>query len=143
MANTITQLRLTAALVQVGPDLATLEGFGEDKFTFGLAGDVGSMIDGVDGDVTLILRRRNGWVLTVTFTQGAPGITTLLELFALQTAFALNVKYGDFTFQGVAIVTNIGEVAASLGTTTRTMVLNAAYISGNVNAAPGTPLPIP
>lgn len=139
---TINQLRLSDATVQVGPDLVTLEGAGEDKFTFGPAGDVGSAISGIDGDVTLVLRRQNLWMLSLTLIQASPAVTTLLGLYALQMAFPISVKYGEFTFQGFAFFANLGEVAASLGTTTRTITLNCAYQSGNINAAPGTALPI-
>lgn len=37
----------------------------------------------------------------------------------------------------VAVVQNTGELAASLGTTTRTITLAMAYISGNVYAGSG------
>jgi hypothetical protein len=138
----ITDIRLTDALVQVGPDLVTLDGFGDDKFSFGPSGDVGAMVDGVDGDVMFIGRARRGWLMDLTFFNASPGIDVLLALAALQAPFALNVKYGNFTFVGFGKMLNVGQVTASLGTTTRTMQMGAAYVSGNINAAPGTVLQI-
>lgn len=143
MANpTINELRLTDATILVGPDRVPVQGYGEDKFTFGPVGDVGSAISGVDGDVTLVLRKQNLWVLNITLTQGALGVGTLMGLYALQTSFALDVKYGAFTFSGFAWFQNIGEVAASLGTTSRSFVLNCAYVSGNITGAPGNSLTV-
>ena len=139
---TISELRLTDATVQVGPDLATVQGYGEDKFTFGPAGDVGSAISGVDGDVTFVQRVQNLWTLTITLTQGATGNTTLGTLYALKTAFPVNVKYGAFTFVGFAWFQSIGEVTASPGNVSRQWVLNCAYQSGNITGAPGNLLTV-
>jgi hypothetical protein len=138
----ITDIRLTDALVQVGPGLTRLDGFGDDKFTLAPASDVGSAVGGIDGDVMFVGRIQNLWVMTITFLTAAPGINTLLLLHAAQAAFPFSCTYGNFNLTGYAKMMNLGEVVASLGTTTRTMTMNVAKVSGNTDVAPGTILQV-
>jgi hypothetical protein len=142
MSTTITDIRLTDALVQVGAPFVTLGGFGDDKFTLAPASDVGSAVGGVDGDVMFVGRRQNLWIMTITFLNASSGITTLQALNSLQVAFPFSCTYGDFSLVGFAKMMNLGELTASLGTTTRTMTMNVAKVSGNTDAAPGTILQV-
>ena len=141
MANpSITQVQLNAAKVLVGPKLTSLRGAADDFFTLGKSGDVGSGVKGIQGDVMLSTSINNLWTMTFTLIQASAAIGTLLTLGAAGPAFPIAVEFNDFTFNGFAIVQNEGEVAASLGTTTRTIVLALAYQSGNVASGIGSTL---
>lgn len=133
----IIELRLTDAEFLVGANLERLDGFGDDKFTLGLASDVGSAMGGVGGDTMHTFRVQNLWVANITFMTAGNGITQLLQLHALQVMFPVKVTYGEFRLVGVASMQNVGEVAASLGNPPRTMVMNISKISGNTDVSPG------
>ena len=130
-------IRLTDALVLAGPQFEPVEGYGDDKFTFGRVGDVGAMLSGIDGDTVHILRKQNGWVLTFTFFTAAAGIGLLERLHETLGIFPIKVSYGLFNAQGVASMLNMGEVTASLGNNTRTMTCGVSRVSGNIATPPG------
>lgn len=133
-------IRLTDATTQIGNPYTTLEGFGgDDLFSFEPAGEEGFAMMGALGDVALGVRVVNLWTWTGTFMTGSSGLTTLLGQLALRTPFPINVAYGDFTFRGVCVVQSRGAVNASASSSNfRTVTMACAYVSGNINAAPGT-----
>jgi hypothetical protein len=134
----IYEIRISDANVRVGPNLELLEGYGDsDKFTLAPFTDVGSFMSGIDGDTLHVIRQSNGWLFTITVLQGSKAVTTLGAMFALSSAFQLQVSYGAFNFQGFANLINLGEVAASLSTTTRTFTMGASKVTGNTGVAPG------
>lgn len=130
-------IRLTDALVLAGPQFEQVEGYGDDKFTFGRVGDVGAMLSGIDGDTVHILRQQNGWILSFTFFTAASGIGLLERLHETLGIFPVKVSYGLFSVTGVANMLNMGEVTASLGNNTRTMTAGVSKISGNTSTPPG------
>lgn len=138
MAATLSNIRLVDALVLVGPQKTQLQGFGDDLFTLAPAADEGSMITGAQGDVMLVQRVLNGYVLTLTFFTASQGIRTILNLHSALGVWDIAVTYGDFNMTGFASLMNRGELTASLGNLTRTMTINIANVAGNINAAPGT-----
>ena len=138
MANPeINQVILNAAKFLVGPKLERLRGAADDYFTISRASDVGAIMGGIQGDVMLSSRDQNAYTASITMMQSSSAVRTLLDLQALGVAFPVAVEFNDFTFNGWAVVVNTGDVAASLGTTTRTITLGMAYQSGNVNSGVG------
>lgn len=135
-------IRLTDATVRVGPQLLRLEGFGDDKFTLAPFTDVGSFMSGVDGDTLHVTHASNGWLFTVTMLQGATGVTLLNTLHSTLGIFPIAVTYGLFSLTGVMNMISLGEVAASRGTTTRTMTAGVSKVTGNTDAAPGQLVPV-
>jgi len=141
MANpSITRVLLNAAKVLIGSKLVSLRGAADDFFTLGKSGDVGGGIKGVQGDVALFDSENNLWIQTFTLIQSSAAIGTILRVKATERTFPIAVEYNDFTFNGFGVVQNEGEVAASLGTMTRTIVLALAYQSGNVTTGIGETL---
>lgn len=138
MAATLSNIRLVDALVLVGPQQVQLQGFGDDLFSLAPAADEGSMITGAQGDVLLVSRILNGYVLTLTFFTASQGITTILDLHSTLGVWPISVAYGDFNMTGFGSLMNRGEVSASLGNLTRTLTINIARVAGNINAAPGS-----
>lgn len=137
MAVAISNIRLTDARVQVGPALTTLDGFGDDMFTIAPATDTGVMLTGVKGDVMFVQRAQNGWLMSITFFTAGSGITVLNGLASTVGTFPIQISYGAWNLQGVAIVINPGELAAGLSANSRTIQLGVAKISGDTDAAPG------
>lgn len=113
-------IRLVDATVRVGPQFIKLQGFADDKFTLAPFTDVGAGMSGIDGDTLHVTRASNGWTFTITMMQGAVGVTLLNTLHSTLGVFDLAVTYGAFSLTGVMNMTNLGEMAASLGTLTRT-----------------------
>lgn len=138
MAATLSNIRLVDALVLVGPQQVQLQGFGDDLFTLAPGTDEGSAISGAQGDVLLVSKINNLYVLTLTFFTASQGITTILNLHQTLGVWPISVAYGDFNMTGFGSLMNRGELTASLGNLTRTMTINIANVAGNINAAPGT-----
>ncbi len=131
-------IRLVDATVRVGPQFLRLQGYGDsDKFSIGPATDVGAFMSGIDGDTLHTQRASSGWNFTVTLLQGAAGVTLLNTLHSTLGVFDVNIVFGLFNLTGVMNMINAGEMAASLGTQTRTMTFGVSKISGNTDAAPG------
>ena len=131
-------IRLADASVRVGPQFIQVQGYGDsDKFSVGPASDVGAFTSGIDGDTLHTIRRTNGWMLTLTLLQGSAGVTLLNGLHTTLGVFDVSITYGLFSLTGVMNMINAGEMAASLGTQTRTMTFGISKISGNTDAAPG------
>ena len=130
-------INLNAAKFLVGPKLIPLRGAADDFFVISQLSDVGAVQGGIQGDVLLVSRVQNAYTAAITVNQASAAIGTLLNLGALGTEFPVAIEYNDYTFNGWAIVMNTGDVAASLGTTTRTITLGLAYQSGNVNSGVG------
>ena len=133
----IYEIRLTDAIFQAGPGLTRVEGFGDDMFSLEPASDVGQIMTGVLGDVMGVHRLQTAWIGSLTFFTASQGVTLLNSLYSLRTMFPVNVQYGNFSLVGFGIMINLGAVAAGLGTTTRTMTMGIAKVSGNTDAAPG------
>lgn len=130
-------IRLTDALVLAGPAYEQVQGYGDDKFTCGRVGDVGAFLSGIDGDTVHILRKQNGWMISWTFLTAAGGIGLLERLHSTLGVFPIKVSYGQWNLVGVCNMLNMGEVAASLGNTARTMTAGISKISGNTDVSPG------
>lgn len=137
MAATLSNIRLVDALVLVGPQQVQLQGFGDDLFSLAPAADEGSMITGAQGDVLLVSRVLNGYVLTLTFFTASQGINEVLTLHSTLGVWPISIAYGEFNMTGWASLMNRGEVSASLGNLTRTLTVNIARVAGNINVAPG------
>lgn len=138
MANPeIRQVNLNNARVLVGPKKEALRGAADDFFVISPGGDVGGMVTGIQGDVTLFTRLQNGENIAFTFMQGSSAIKVLLRLARVGEAFPIAIDYDDYGFNGWAVLVNKGDVAASLGTMTRTITLAMAYQSGNVDTGIG------
>ena len=139
----IYQIRIADANVRVGPNFTKLEGYGDsDKFTLAPATDVGAFMSGIDGDTLHVIRQSNGWLFNITVLQASSAVTTLGLLFETSAAFPIQVSYGNFNLQGWANLINLGEMAASLNTTTRTFTMGVSKVTGNTAAAPGTVLQV-
>lgn len=138
----IYELRLTDALVQAGPALEQIEGYGDDKFTLTPAADVGTGVTGVDGDTMHVTRRVNGWNITFTFMTVASGKTKLLQFHEALSVFPIKVSFGEFNLVGFLNLTNLGDTAASLGTTTTTITGFISKVSGNTATSPGRVLQV-
>lgn len=134
----LTDIRLVDAIVLVGPAFELVQGYGEDKFSIGLAGDIGSAISGVDGDITFVGRVQNLWNISYTFTTGALGIGLLSRLTTTLGVMPIKITYGQWTLVGHQKMINMGEMSASLGNNTRTMTGAVAKISGFTDTQPGT-----
>lgn len=134
----IYNLRLTDALVQVGPTFAQLQGFGDDMFTLAPSSDVGLAMGGVQGDTMHVQRLQNLWTFTITTLVASSAITLLSTLHETLGLFPFKCSYGDFNLQGFMSMTNLGEMAAGLGATTRTMTGGVSKVSGNTLSSPGT-----
>jgi len=138
MANPeIKQVILNTAKVIVGPKRVTLRGAGDDFFSVEKASDIGGMIQGIQGDVTLFTRVSNGYNCTLTLMQGSSAIRVLNDLADAGSAWPISISYDDFNLVGWAVVVNNGAAANSLGTLTRTFTLAIAYQSGDVNSPVG------
>lgn len=137
MSASLSNIRLVDALVLVGPQKAQLQGYGDDLFTVAPAADEGSMQRGAQGDVMLVQSVNNGYIVTLTFMTASRSIQTILDLHSTLGIWDIAISYGDFNLVGFASLMNRGEVVASLGNLTRTITLNVARVSGNLNSAPG------
>ena len=138
MSNPVTNaINLNAARFLVGPKRVPLRGAADDFFVISQLSDVGAIQGGIQGDVLLISRSQNGYTASITVNQASPAIGTLLGLAALGNEFPVSIEFNDYTFNGFAVVMSTGDVAASLGTTTRTITLGMAYQTGNVNSGVG------
>lgn len=142
MAVTISNIRLTDAIVQAGAALDRVEGFGDDMFTLAPATDTAAMLTGVLGDVMFVSRIQNGWTMSITFFTSGSGITLLNTLASTVGVFPINISYGNFDLQGFAVVTNPGELAAGLSANTRTMTLGIGKVTGNTDSAPGVTIAV-
>jgi hypothetical protein len=126
----ILAVQLNAAKFLVGPKLSRLEGAVEDYFTISSTSDVGSIMGGIQGDVMIVNRLQNAYTASVTVMQASRAVGTLLSLVGVY--FNTKVSFNDFQFNGVGVITNLGDWTASLGTLTRTFTLGLAYQSGNI-----------
>lgn len=133
----IKQVILNSAKVLVGPKQTVLRGAADDYFDVTKSSDIGSMIGGIQGDVTLVSRIQNGYNCTLTLMQGSGAIKTLLDLSDAGSAWPISISFDDFNFVGWALVANTGSAVASLSTLTRTITLVMAYQSGDVNSPVG------
>lgn len=133
----ITEINLTDAKIYVGAQMKLLDGFGEEKFSCVPAADRGSLVSGVDGDTMHMIRNNRAWTLTLTLLIASPAVSVVLGLQSLGVVFPIKIEYGDWNLVGVANVINEGDVAAGLGTTTRTITLGVSKISGDTDVAPG------
>ena len=138
----ITETNLNAAKFFTGPDLGRLRGAADDYFMIAKASDVGAGVGGIQGDVMLVTRSQNLYTATLTLMQSSAAVTTLLALSAIGGSFPVKVEFNDYSFVGWAIVQNEGELAASLGTLTRTIVLAMGYVSGNIATGSGRTLQV-
>lgn len=138
MANPeIKQVILNSAKVLVGPKQVRLRGAADDFFSVERASDIGGMIQGVQGDVTLFTRAAGGYNCTLTLMQASNSIKILNDLADAGAAWPISISYDDFNLVGWAVMVNSGAATASLGTLTRTMTLAIAYQSGDVNSGVG------
>lgn len=137
MSVAISNIRLVDARVQVGPALTTIDGFLDDMFTLAPAGDVGAMFSGVKGDVLLVNRVQNAWLLSLTMHTAGGGITMINTLHSTLGVWPINISYGAFNLQGIAILISPGEIAAGLSANTRTMSIGIGKVSGDTDSAPG------
>lgn len=142
MSVTISNIKLVDARVQVGPALTTIDGYPDDMFTLAPVSDVGAIFSGVKGDVLLVNRIQNAWILSLTLMSASSGITTINTLHETLGVWNIAISYGNFDLQGFAILTNPGELAAGLSASTRTMQIGVGKVSGNTNAAPGSILQV-
>jgi hypothetical protein len=142
MSVAISNIRLVDARVQVGPALTTLGGYADDMFTVSPASDVGALFSGAVGDVLLVNRVQNAWLLSVTMNSASTGITTINVLHSTLGVWPINIAFGAWNLQGYAILINTGELAAGLSANTRTMQIGVAKVSGNTDTAPGTVLQV-
>lgn len=133
----IKQVILNSAKVLVGPKQVRLRGAADDFFDVTKASDIGGMIGGIQGDVTLFSRIQNGYNCTLTLMQGSGAIKILNDLADAGAAWPISITYDDFNLVGWAVMVNNGSATASLGTLTRTMTLAIAYQSGDVNSGVG------
>jgi hypothetical protein len=138
----IHNIRLQDANVRVGPTFIKLDGYGDDKFTLAPFTDVGAFQTGIDGDTMHVQRAQNGWLFTGTFIQSSQAITTLLNLHQTLGVFQIAVTYGAFNLTGWMNMINLGDLAASLSTLTRTMTGGVSKVSGTTDVAPGQVLQI-
>lgn len=129
--------RINDANVRIGPQFERLDGYADDKFTLAPFTDVGAFMSGVDGDTLHTIRASNGWLFTITALQASLAVARLNFYHTTMGVFPFAVTYGNFTLNGVMSMINLGEVAASLGTMTRTMTGGVSKITGNTDAAPG------
>ena len=129
--------QLNAAKFFVGPDLIRLEGAGEDYFEITQGSDVGSAVDGIQGDVMLIVRNQNRYNATLTLIPASSAVGVLLELAALGVEFPVKIAFNDFSFVGVAIVQNVGSWVASGTAPARTISLIMVRQSGDVTVGIG------
>lgn len=137
----IKEARIVDAKTFVGAAQTPLYGAGDqDYFSIALSGDIGSAVAGVQGDVMLVQRQNNLYVVTYTFLGASQAVTTLLQLAAIGSAFPFKVSYNDFSLLGWANVQSVGEWVASVGTTSRTIVLNVAKVSGATDKSIGRTL---
>lgn len=128
--------QLNAAKFFVGPELTRLRGAADDYFTIALASDIGVGVGGIQGDTMLVTRLQNLYTASLTLLQASAAIKTLLDL--QEANFKVKVQYNDFSLVGEAVLVNTGELAASLGTTTRTITMSIAKVAGNTNSGIGT-----
>lgn len=133
----ITSFNLNAAKVLVGPKLTRLMGGADDYFSIESTSDVGAIIGGIQGDVMMTTREQNAYMGTLTMFSASSSVGTVLKLWRVGTTFPVQIEFNDFTFNGWAVVVNLGAWAASLGTNTRTMTLGLAYQSGNLESGVG------
>ncbi len=133
----ITVAQLNAAKIFVGADLDRLEGAAEDFFSIELGSDVGSAVDGIHGDVMLIVRQQNRYNASITLIPASDAVKKLLRLTALGVEFLFKCSFNDFNFTGVAIVQNPGAWVASLASGPRVMTLILVRQSGNVETGIG------
>lgn len=138
----IYQIRLTDAYFLVGPKLERLDGFGDDMFSLAPVSDVGAIMNGVLGDTMFMRRKNTAWNATITTLQASRAIDILGLLNATDAAFPVTVTYGNFSLVGFGMMTNMGEIGAGLGATTRTLTMGIAKVSGNTDASPGTILAV-
>jgi hypothetical protein len=134
----IYSIRLTDATVRIGPQFERLDGFADDKFTLAPFTDVGAFMSGIDGDTLHVMRASNGWLFTITALQASAAVERLNFYHETLGVFPIAVSFGNFNLNGVMNMISLGEVAASLGTTTRTLTGGVSKIAGNTTAAPGT-----
>lgn len=129
--------RINDAAVRIGPQFERLDGFADDKFTLAPFTDVGAFMSGVDGDTLHTIRASNGWLFTITALQASLAVARLNFYHSTLGIFPIAITYGNFSLNGVMNMISLGEVAASLGTQTRTMTGGVSKITGNTDAAPG------
>lgn len=138
----IKEVNLNAAKFFVGPNLVRLKGAADDYFTIAKVSDVGAVVSGIQGDAMLMTRTQYAYMGTLTLQQASSAVDTLLLLSEAGQAFPVKVDFNDFSFVGFAVVQNEGELAASLGTTTRTITLGMVKSSGNTAAGSGRTLQV-
>lgn len=134
----ITNAQLNAAKFLVGPNKKRLKGAAEDFWSIATMGDTGTVVQGCQGDVMLVSNVVNAYTASITVHQASPAVGDLLKL--IGNSFPVAVSMNDFSFVGFAIVTNPGEWVAGLGTSTRTITLGMAYVSGNITTGVGETL---
>lgn len=142
MSVAISNIKLADARVQVGPALTTIDGFLDDMFSLAPQSDVGAIFSGVKGDVLLVNRVLNAWILSLTMHTASTGITTINNLHSTLGVWPINISYGAFNLQGIAILINAGEIAAGLSANSRTMQIGIGKITGDTDSAPGSILQV-
>jgi len=128
--------QLNAAKFFVGPELTRLRGAADDYFTISLASDLGVGVGGIQGDTMLVTRSQNLYTASLTLLQASAAIGTLLSL--SESNFSVKVQYNDFSLVGEAVIMNVGDWAAWLGTTTRVITMAIAKVAGNTSVGIGT-----
>lgn len=139
----ITEARLNDARFFAGPNLTRLWGASDDFFSIEVAGEVGAIVSGIQGDTMGKTRLRSDFTCAFTFIEVCQAVDTLLGLWQAGGMFPIQCAYNDFSFVGFGLMITPGPWAASMSNSTRPMTLGLIRQSGNTYRGVGRTLQAP